>query len=123
MLNVVIYRAEDGFVNLSVNLSKETVWLTQSQLSELFDKNVRTISEHIANIFDEGELTKDSVIRKFRITAADAKSYNANHYNLDVIISVDINDNGLVALALLIAESHPSQKNMMIRLIVNLLIN
>nr|WP_238401075.1 RhuM family protein [Alloalcanivorax marinus] len=66
----------------------ETVWLSQKQMAELFDKNVRTINEHVKNIFKEGELVEDSVIRKFRITAADGKSYNTAHYNLDVIISV-----------------------------------
>jgi hypothetical protein len=57
-------------------------------MSELFQKDVRTINEHIQNIFDEGELKPDSVIRKFRITAADGKSYDTQHYNLDAIIAV-----------------------------------
>ena len=88
MSDVVIYKAKDGHIELKVNLSEETVWLTQKQLSDLFDKNVRTISEHINNVFKEGELAEDSVIRKFRITAADGKTYDTKHYNLDVIISV-----------------------------------
>ena len=75
-------------LSIDVNLEDETVWLTQEQLSILFDKNKRTISEHINNIFREEELEKDSVVRKYRTTAADGKSYNVNHYNLDVIISV-----------------------------------
>ncbi|MFZ5592844.1 MAG: RhuM family protein [Pseudomonadota bacterium] len=57
-------------------------------MAELFDKNVRTVSEHIRNTFREGELVEDSVIRNFRITAADGKTYDTAHYNLDVIISV-----------------------------------
>lgn len=57
-------------------------------MAELFDKNVRNVNEHINNIFKEGELNKDSVIRKFRITANDNKQYDTNSYNLDVIISV-----------------------------------
>ncbi|MBW2369195.1 MAG: virulence RhuM family protein, partial [Deltaproteobacteria bacterium] len=65
-----------------------TVWLTQKRMAELFQKNVRTINEHIKNIFDEGELLPESVIRNFRITAEDGKRYNTQHYNLDVIISV-----------------------------------
>ena len=69
-------------------MSDETVWLTQKQLADLFDKNVRTISEHINNIFQEQELDEKAVIRNFRITASDGKSYNTQHYNLDVIISV-----------------------------------
>jgi prophage maintenance system killer protein len=67
---------------------QETVWLTQKQMAELFSKDVRTVNEHINNIFKEGELIENSVIRKFRITAADGKTYETNFYNLDVIISV-----------------------------------
>jgi prophage maintenance system killer protein len=62
--------------------------LTQKQISLLFDKNLRTVNEHITNVFREGELLADSVIRNFRITASDGKSYNTKFYNLDVIISV-----------------------------------
>lgn len=88
MSEVVIYKAKDGHVELNVNLAQDTVWLTQKQLSDLFDKNVRTISEHINNIFEENELDEQSVIRNFRITAPDGKTYDTKHYNLDVIISV-----------------------------------
>jgi len=80
---VVLYKNR-----LEVRLDKETVWLTQKQMAELFQKDVRTINEHIKNIFAEGELVPESVIRKFRITAADGKNYDTAHYNLDVIISV-----------------------------------
>lgn len=73
---------------LEVRLDEKTVWLSQKQMSELFQKDVRTINEHIKNIFAESELTSKSVIRKFRITASDGKSYETTHYNLDVIISV-----------------------------------
>ncbi|MDA3937805.1 MAG: virulence RhuM family protein [Spirochaetia bacterium] len=69
-------------------MENETVWLTQGQMSELFDKNKRTISEHIGNIFKDGELNEKSVVRNFRTTANDGKSYDTNYYNLDVIISV-----------------------------------
>lgn len=62
--------------------------MSQAQLCELFDKDKRTISEHIQNIFKEGELFEKSVIRKFRTTASDGKNYQVNYYNLDVIISV-----------------------------------
>jgi len=85
---ILIYQTEDGQTRLEVLLQEETVWLTQKRMAELFQKNVRTISEHIQNIFDEGELLPESVIRKFRITAEDGKRYNTLHYNLDVIISV-----------------------------------
>jgi len=85
---IVIYQSPDGTTLIDVRLEAETVWLTQKQMSELFGKNVRTVNEHIRNIFKEGELAENSVIRKFRITASDRKTYETSHYNLDVIISV-----------------------------------
>lgn len=85
---IIIYQAENGKTQIDVKLQDETVWLTQKQMAELFDKNVRTVNEHINNIFKEGELDKNSVIRNFRITANDGKQYDTNFYNLDVIISV-----------------------------------
>ncbi|PXF54999.1 MAG: hypothetical protein C4B57_05240 [Deltaproteobacteria bacterium] len=85
---ILIYQTEDGDTRIQVRLENETVWLTQKLMAELFQKNVRTINEHVQNIFEEGELSPESVIRKFRITAADGKTYETNHYNLDVVISV-----------------------------------
>jgi len=85
---IILYQTEDGQAKIQVKLEDETVWLTQKQMAMLFDKGIPTINEHIKNIFKEGELKENSVIRKFRITASDAKSYKANFYNLDVIISV-----------------------------------
>ena len=84
----VLYQTEDGRTRLQVRLVDETVWLRQKLMAELFQKDVRTVNEHIQNIFKEGELSEASVVRKFRITAADGKSYETAHYNLDVIISV-----------------------------------
>jgi hypothetical protein len=84
----LFYQSEDGQTRLQVRLAEETVWLTQKLMAELFQKDVRTINEHIQNIFEEGELRADSVVRKFRITAADGKNYETAHYNLEVIISV-----------------------------------
>ena len=84
----LFYQTEDGRIRLQVRLEEETVWLTQKLMAELFQKDVRTVNEHIQNIFEERELLPDSVIRKFRITAADGKNYETAHYNLDVIISV-----------------------------------
>ena len=83
---IIIYNTEDGHTKVDVRLIDETVWLSQSQMAELFDKDVRTINEHIKNIFIEGELAEVSVIRNFRITASDGKKYDTNVYNLDVII-------------------------------------
>jgi len=86
--SLLLYQTEDGQTRVEVRLQDETVWLSQAQLCELFDKDKRTISEHIQNIFKEGELFEESVIRKFRTTASDGKNYQVNYYNLDVIISV-----------------------------------
>jgi hypothetical protein len=85
--NIVIYTTEVGQAKVQVKIEEETVWLTQKQMAELFEKDVRTVNEHIKNIIDEGELNADSVIRNFRITASDGKAYDTQHYNLDVIIS------------------------------------
>ncbi|MBI5345981.1 MAG: virulence RhuM family protein [Chlamydiae bacterium] len=86
--SLILYQTEDGETRIEVRLLDETVWLTQAQMSELFDKDKRTISEHIQNVFKEGELLEKAVVRKFRTTASDDKSYEVLHYNLDVIISV-----------------------------------
>jgi hypothetical protein len=85
---ILLYRNQDGDIKIDVRLQEETVWLTQAQMATLFGKDKRTISEHIGNIFKEGELDQNSVVRKFRTTAADGKNYAINHYNLDAIISV-----------------------------------
>lgn len=84
----LVYEADDGKVKIDVILESETVWLNQNQIALLFGKDKRTVSEHIRNIFKEGELIKNSVVRNFRTTANDGKNYNTNYYNLDVIISV-----------------------------------
>jgi hypothetical protein len=85
---ILIYQTEDEKTRIQVRLQDETVWLSQKMMAELFQKDVRTINEHIRNIFAEGELSPESVIRNFRITAADGKTYDTQHYNLDVTISV-----------------------------------
>ena len=86
--SVVLYQTPDGQTRIEVKLENETVWLTQAQMCELFDKSKGTISEHISNVFNEGELHPDWVVRKFRTTATDGKKYDMEYYNLDVIISV-----------------------------------
>lgn len=85
---IVIYTGEDGQSRLEVKFQGETVWLTQAQLVDLFQSSKANISEHIKNIFLEGELDKNSVVRKFRTTATDGKNYEVEHYNLDLIISL-----------------------------------
>ena len=85
----LIYTTPDGKKQIQVRLIDETVWLSQKLMAELFQKDVRTINEHILNVFAENELPQDnSVIRKFRITASDGKNYDTNFYSLDMIISV-----------------------------------
>jgi hypothetical protein len=86
--SVVIYISDDGQARLEVQIEDETVWLTQDQMAELFDKGRSTITEHIGNAFKEGELEEKSVCREFRRTALDGKDYGVKHYNLDAIISV-----------------------------------
>ncbi|MGQ0793167.1 MAG: virulence RhuM family protein [Deltaproteobacteria bacterium] len=85
---VIIYTGENGQTHIGVKFQGETAWLTQAQLVELFQSSKANVSEHIKNTFDEGELRQDSVVRIFRTTAADGKSYDVNYYNLDMIISL-----------------------------------
>lgn len=85
---IITYRNEGGKAAIEVNLTEETVWLNQAQMGMLFDRDYKTISKHIRNIFKEGELDENSVVANFATTAADGKTYQVDHYNLDVIISV-----------------------------------
>jgi prophage maintenance system killer protein len=85
---IVIYQADDGRTTLDVQLKEETVWLTQAQMVQLFEKSKQNISLHINNIFKEGELNKISVVKEYLTTAIDGKRYKTQYYNLDVIISV-----------------------------------
>ena len=86
--NFMLYTAPNGDVKLNVVLQDETVWLTQKHIAELFGKGRSTITEHLQNIFTEGELEENSVCRNFRHTGDDGKAYNTQFYNLDAIISV-----------------------------------
>ena len=85
---IIIYNTADGETKIEVKMKNETVWLSQKQMAELFSKDRKTITEHIQNVFKEGELAENSVCRKFQHTAEDGKIYSVNCYNLDVIISV-----------------------------------
>ncbi len=91
---ILIYQSLEGNIKVDVRIEDETVWLSQAQMSQLFGKDKRTISEHISNIFNEGELPEGLVVRKFRTTsqhgaiANKTQSREIKHYNLDVIISV-----------------------------------
>jgi len=80
--SILLYQTDDGKTKIETRLEDETVWLTQAQIGELFQKSKATISEHISNVFEEGELEERSVVRNFRTTAGDGKLYNTNFYNL-----------------------------------------
>jgi hypothetical protein len=84
----LLYQTEDGQTRIDVRMADETVWLSQKHIAALFEKDVRTINEHLRNIFEESELQEISVVRKFRITASDGKKYDTLHYNLDAILAV-----------------------------------
>jgi prophage maintenance system killer protein len=88
---IIIYEDKKTGIKLETHLENETVWLTQKQLSKLFNKNIKTINEHIGNVYKEGELDKKPTIRKFQIVQKEGSrtiKRNVDVYNLDVIISV-----------------------------------
>lgn len=181
---VVFYKAPDGRVRLDVRLERETVWLSLSQMAELFSRDKSVVSRHLRNVFSSGELERGAVVAKTATTASDGKTYQVEYFNLDAILSVGyrvnskrgtqfriwatqtlrdhllyfvikdhpfadgnkrigtllfldylrrnglqaradgsprLADNAMVALALLVAESEPAQKDLMIRLVLNLL--
>ena len=93
----LVFTNQDSKNSIEVRIEDETIWLTQKLTATLFDVNVRTISEHLQNIFSSNELEKNSVIRKFRTTASDGKNYNTQFYNLDAIISVGYRVNSIRA--------------------------
>ena len=94
---ILIYQTDNGQTNIEVKIEDDTVWLTQQQLTELYQCSKSNISEHIKHIFEEGELDKDSVVRKFRTTADDGKTYNVTYYNLDMIISLGYRIKSVIA--------------------------
>jgi hypothetical protein len=86
--DIEIYQTEDGITKIDVRLEDETVWLSIDQMAELFGRDKSTVSRHIKNVFDEGELIRNAVVANYATTAADGKVYQVDYYNLDVIISV-----------------------------------
>ncbi|RBQ31606.1 cell filamentation protein Fic [Arcobacter sp. FW59] len=86
--NIIIYESFGGKIKLETRVSNENIWLSQAQICELYGKAKSTISEHIKAIFEDEELDKNSVVRKFRTTATDGKKYDVEHYNLDMIIAI-----------------------------------
>lgn len=94
---IIIYSGADGGTRIEVKFTGETVWLSQQQLCELYTTSKANVSEHIKHIFEDAELDKESVVRKFRTTAADGKSYNVTFYNLDMIISLGYRIRSVIA--------------------------
>jgi hypothetical protein len=93
----LVFTRQTGDKSIEVRYEDETIWLSQRMMAELFDVDVRTINEHLQNLFISNELDKISVIRNFRITATDGKNYNTQFYNLDAIISVGYRVNSVRA--------------------------
>ena len=85
---IILYQTQDGDSKIEVTLANETVWLSADQMAELFQRNKSTISSHIKNVFEEGELQQNSVVAFFATTASDGKKYEVAFYNLDMIISI-----------------------------------
>ena len=89
----LIFTAQSGENSIDVMVVDENVWLTQEMISTLYEKGRSTITEHLKNIFSDGELDENSVCRKFRRTGADGKEYNTKFYNLEAVIAVGFRTN------------------------------
>ena len=94
---ILIYTDSSGLTKIDVRLTEDTLWLTQAQMCELYQTSKSNVSEHIKHIFDEGELQEDAVVRKFRTTAADGKSYLTTFYSLDMIIALGYRVRSIIA--------------------------
>lgn len=98
--NLIIYSTEDGKTKVEVRMSGESLWLSQAQMARLFQKDKRTISEHIRNIYEEEELVRDSTVQKFRTTQIEGTrsvERDLEYYNLDMIIAVGYRVKSLVS--------------------------
>ena len=126
---VVLYTTQDGSIALDVTLKGETVWLTQKQMSILFDTERSVVTKHLRNIFNTGELDEISNVQKMHIANSDKRidatlflwflQKNAALYQPDG--TKRIADNALVAMTLLIAESRPEEKDLLTRVLVHLI--
>ncbi|TXE82975.1 virulence RhuM family protein [Campylobacter peloridis] len=93
----IIYQTNDGETKIDVMFEEENVWLTQSQIVDLFKTSKSNVSEHIKHIFEDGELDENSVVRNFRTTASDGKNYSVKYYNLDMILSLGYRIRSIIA--------------------------
>lgn len=117
---IVIYRTADGQTTVDVRMDGDTVWLSQAQMAELFQKDRTVIGRHINNIYKEHELERETTCAKFAHTGKDAdQAYQTALYNTDG--TKRIADNTLVALTLMIAESRTEEKDVMVKIVVNLI--
>ena len=94
---ILIYTDGSGLTKIDVRMTDDTLWLTQAQMCELYQTSKSNVSEHIKHIFEEGELQEKAVVRKFRTTAADGKSYLTTFYNLDMIIALGYRVRSIIA--------------------------
>ncbi|MBR1400468.1 MAG: virulence RhuM family protein [Prevotella sp.] len=94
---ILIYTDGSGLTKIDVRMTEDTLWLTQAQMCELYQTSKSNVSEHIKHIFEEGELQEEAVVRKFRTTAADGKSYLTTFYNLDMIIALGYRVRSIIA--------------------------
>lgn len=99
---LAIYQSNTVVIESPVDATSETIWASQKQIAEVFSFDVRTVNEHLQNIFKTDDLTEDSVVRNFRTTASDGKKYDTKHYNLDVESNLSDKDKivGLVLVLL-----------------------
>jgi hypothetical protein len=88
MDNLILYTSDDGQTRLNLRVEAETIWLTQLEIAELFQTTKQNVSLHAKNIFREGELGQDSVVKESLTTAADGKNYRTQFYNLDLILAI-----------------------------------
>jgi len=85
---MIIFKTDDNKISVDTRIDNDTVWLTLDQMAELFERDKSTVSRHIKNVFEDGELERNSVVANFATTATDGKTYQVDYYNLDMIISV-----------------------------------
>jgi len=97
MADVIIYKAKDGCIEFTVNLSEETVWLSLTQIAALFGRDKSVISRHLSNIFKNNEPDRNQTVANFATTATDGKIYQVDYYNPGAIISIGYRVNSLDA--------------------------
>jgi hypothetical protein len=96
-IDVVVYQTPSGAIEMRGDISRDTIWATLDQIADVFERDKSVISRHLTNIFNEGELKRNSVVAKIATTATDGKTYQVDHYNLDVIILVGYRVNSKTA--------------------------